>query len=123
MASDGGSGGNGGGGVDLQKLSMCYSKLFQQQAHFAAEQAALFAKLAAGDAAALDAVSKMPEPGAGKSDGEEGGGKKGKGGRGKKRKEKDPDEPKRPKSGCEWACGCVRVCVCCVLCVYGMRGC
>lgn len=99
MASDGGSG--GGGGIDLQKLSLCYSKLFQQQAHFASEQAALFAKIASGDAAALDAVSKMPDPAAAKSDGEEGGaGGKGKG-KGKKRKQKDPDQPKRPKSGCE----------------------
>jgi hypothetical protein len=73
---------------DTQKLSLCYSKLFQQQAAFAAEQAQLFAKIASGDAGALDAVLKMPDPGA-KG---EGGGKRGK--NGKKRKERDPDLPK-----------------------------
>lgn len=79
---------------DAQKLSLCYSKLFQQQAAFAAQQAALFAKLASGDAAALDSVLAMPDPkkgGKGEEDGEEaGGGKKGR----KKRKERDPNEPK-----------------------------
>lgn len=95
MASS--DGGGGGGSTDVQKLSLCYSKLFQQQAHFAAEQAALFAQIASGDAAALDAVLKMPDPSKVKKEEDGEGGKGGKGG--KKRKERDPNEPK-----------CVRCC-------------
>lgn len=73
----------------MQKLSLCYAKLFQQQAAFAAEQAALFAKVATGDDEALDAVLKMPDPAAKKEASEGHGGKKG-----KKRKERDPNQPK-----------------------------
>jgi len=80
-------------GLDPQKLSLCYAKLFQKQQAFAAQQAAVFAKLAAGDEATLEAVLKLPDaqPAAEEANGT---------GKGKKRKGKrDPDLPKRPKSG------------------------
>ena len=79
--------------MDPQKLSLCYAKLFQKQQAFAAQQAAVFAKLAAGDEATLEAVLKLPDaqPAAEEANGT---------GHGKKRKGKrDPDLPKRPKSG------------------------
>jgi hypothetical protein len=83
----------GAQGLDPQKLSLCYAKLFQKQQAFAAQQAAVFAKLAAGDEATLEAVLKLPDaqPAAEEANGT---------GHGKKRKGKrDPDLPKRPKSG------------------------
>jgi len=79
--------------LDPQKLSLCYAKLFQKQQVFAAQQAAVFAKLAAGDKATLEAVLKLPDaqPAPEEANGA---------GNGKKRKAKrDPDLPKRPKSG------------------------
>lgn len=83
------------GPMDMHKVSLCYAKLFQQQAAFAAEQASLFAKIAAGDDEALDAVLKMPDPG--KKEDTEGGGKNG-----KKRKKRDPNQPKCVR--CGWVC-------------------
>lgn len=79
------------GPMDMHKVSLCYAKLFQQQAAFAAEQASLFAKIAAGDDEALDAVLKMPDPGK-REDAE--GGKNG-----KKRKKRDPNQPKCVRCG------------------------
>ena len=78
--------------MDPQKLSLCYAKLFQKQQAFAAQQAAVFAKLAAGDEATLEAVLKLPDS---KTAAEEANGTNGK----KRKGKRDPDLPKRPKSG------------------------
>ncbi|EWM28234.1 hypothetical protein NSK_001588 [Nannochloropsis salina CCMP1776] len=79
-----------GHGLDFQKLALCFAKLFQKQAAFAAQHAAIFAKLAAGDEATLEAVLNLPEE---KCTEETNGGKK------RRAAKRDPDLPKRPKSG------------------------
>ncbi len=91
-----GGGGGGGGGLDPSKLAQCYAKLFQRQQAFAAEQAQVFSKLAAGDEATMTAVLKLQ---VGKVGG--GGDDADKNAKGRKRKnmKKDPDMPKRPKNG------------------------